>query len=156
MTAEKSKVSEDTVINAFTDGACNQQAKRGGWGFVLTRDDKKLRRSGGATNTTNNQMELVAVIEALKTLKDRYPKNPIVVHSDSQYVIKGMNEWLVGWKQNNWIKSDKKPVLNRDLWIELDSLNEELNVDWNWVKAHNGNVYNEEADQLARQAIPAA
>lgn len=149
-TITKKTVDVKTVINAHTDGACSGNTKLGGWGFVLTRDDKRLERCGGQKQTTNNQMELTAAIKALEELQGRYPQNPIVVHTDSQYVRKGITEWIKNWKLNGWRTAAKKPVLNRDLWVQLDELNQAMKVSWKWVKGHSGNKENERADALAQ------
>lgn len=155
MTTTTTKTIDKDAINyAYTDGACITQKGLGGWGFVLSRDDKRLERSGGETQTTSNRMELTAAIKALELLQDRYPKNPIVVYTDSQYVQKGITEWIDNWKRNGWRNAARKPVLNADLWQQLDALNEALNVSWEWVKGHSGNPLNERADALAYAAIP--
>ena len=147
-------VDTNTVIRAYTDGACSGNPGPGGWGFVLARDDKRLRRSGGEKQTTNQRMELTAAIKALEELKGRYPNNPISVYTDSTYVRDGITKLIVNWKKNGWRKSNRTPVLNADLWRQLDTLNEELSVTWEWVKGHAGHKENEEADALAKQATP--
>lgn len=144
-----------TAINyAYIDGACITQTRLGGWGYVLARDEKRASKSGGELQTTGNRMALTAAIKALEELQRRYPKNPIVVRSGSQYVIKGISEWITSWKRNGWRNASKKPVENADLWQQLDALNDALTVSWEWVKGHSGNGLNEKADQLARAAIP--
>lgn len=154
MNNNKPVLDQSEVNYAYTDGACITQDRRGGWGFVLARGEKRLRRSGGELQTTSNRMELTAAIKALEELQKRYPDNPVVVYSDSQYVVKGITEWLENWKRNGWRNASKKPVENADLWQELDTLNQALKVSWEWVKGHNGNPLNEEADKLAYAAIP--
>lgn len=150
MTTKTKNIDINTTINAYTDGACSGDTKLGGWGFVLTRDNKRLERKGGQKQTTNNQMELTAAIKALAELQGRYPQNPVVVHTDSQYVRKGITEWIENWKLNGWKTAAKKPVLNRDLWLQLDELNQAMNVTWKWVKGHSGDRENERADTLAQ------
>ncbi|MFY8272594.1 ribonuclease HI [Pseudoalteromonas sp. SSDWG2] len=149
----------DTTIYAYTDGACQVNLKLGGWGFILKRtneegEQKVLQRNGGARNTTNNKMELTAAINALQVVLDKHPEKPVVLTTDSKYVIDGINTWIVNWKKNNWINSSKKSVLNQDLWKQLDELNSKLSVTWKWVKGHSGPPENEQADQLATAAIP--
>ncbi|MDG2609755.1 ribonuclease HI, partial [Vibrio parahaemolyticus] len=126
----------------------------GGWGFVLAIGDDRLRMSGGVKNTTSNRMELTAAIKALEELQTRQPKTPIVVYSDSQYVVKGITEWIFNWKLKGWRTSTRKPVENADLWQQLDALNEALDVSWKWIRGHSGVPLNEEADSLAYAAIP--
>ncbi|EJE4708366.1 ribonuclease HI [Vibrio parahaemolyticus] len=144
-----------TAINyAYTDGACITQTRLGGWGYVLSRDDQKKEGSGSNLQTTGNRMALTAAIKALEELQRRYPKNPIVVRSASQHVVKGISEWIISWKRNGWRNASKKPVENADLWQQLDTLNEALNVTWEWVKGHSGDPLIKKADSLARAAIP--
>jgi ribonuclease HI len=119
-----------------------------------TQGDTVLaEKSGAEADTTNNRMELQAVISALMALKRKDPSQKAMVYTDSQYVQKGITEWIHKWKQNNWRTSDKKPVKNQDLWLKLDTLTEELSVGWKWVKGHAGNFYNERCDLLAQRAI---
>lgn len=141
-------------ILIHTDGACIGNPGPGGWAAILQSMDgpKELKRkaaSGSNSDTTNNRMELTAAIEALKLVKS---DSPIFVRSDSQHVIKGINEWLVGWKSKGWRKADKKEVSNRDLWEELDSLASGREITWEWVRGHNGDPLNEEVDRLANEA----
>ena len=154
MTTNKKTIDINTVINAYTDGACSGDTKFGGWGFVLTLDDKRLERSGGQKQTTNNQMELTAAIKALEEIQRRYPKNPIVLYTDSQYVRRGITEWIENWKLNGWKTAAKKSVLNQDLWVQLDKLNQDMNVTWKWIKGHSGHPLNDRADSLAKAAKP--
>ena len=137
---------------AYTDGACSGNPGIGGWGAVLLAEKnneiiKRKELSGSAKETTNNQMEMQAALEALKYLKD---KNDVIeLYTDSNYLRQGITEWIHKWKSNNWRTAAKKPVANRDLWIEISDLNEKMNVHWNWVKGHAGDPGNERADQLA-------
>jgi ribonuclease HI len=142
-------------FKAYTDGACSGNPGVGGWGAVLLaeKNNKIIKRkeiSGGLVDTTNNQMELVAAIETLKALK-KYTE--ICIITDSNYVKKGITEWLPSWKKNNWKTSSKKEVKNRKLWEELEELVNRNKVDWLWVKGHAGNIENERADFLAREEI---
>ena len=142
-------------FKAYTDGACSGNPGVGGWGAVLLaeKNDKIIKRkeiSGGVVDTTNNQMELIAAIETLKALK-KYTE--ICIITDSNYVKKGITEWLPSWKKNNWKTSSKKEVKNRKLWEELEELVNRNKVDWLWVKGHAGNIENERADFLAREEI---
>ena len=142
-------------FKAYTDGACSGNPGIGGWGAVLLaeKNNKIIKRkeiSGGLVDTTNNQMELIAAIETLKALK-KYTE--ICIITDSNYVKKGITEWLPSWKKNNWKTSSKKEVKNRNLWEELEELVNRNKVDWLWVKGHAGNIENERADFLAREEI---
>ncbi len=142
-------------FKAYTDGACSGNPGVGGWGAVLLaeKNNKIIKRkeiSGGLVDTTNNQMELIAAIETLKALK-KYTE--ICIITDSNYVKKGITEWLPSWKKNNWKTSSKKDVKNRKLWEELEELVNRNKVDWLWVKGHAGNIENERADFLAREEI---
>ena len=139
-----------TVV-VYTDGACSGNPGIGGWGVVILIDkDKPVFLNGGAKNTTNNQMELQATIEALK-----YFSNPstLTLFTDSKYVKEGIQTWIVNWKKNSWKTSSKKPVKNKELWIELDLQIARHTINWQWVKGHAGNIYNEKADYLARKFI---
>jgi len=135
----------------YTDGACSGNPGPGGWGSVLMYRGHRRELSGGEADTTNNRMELMAVIRSLEALKR--PCN-ITIHTDSTYVMKGMMEWLAQWKQRNWLTAAKKPVKNVELWQRLEIAIDSHNVDWKWVKGHSGVPENERADELARQAIP--
>jgi ribonuclease HI len=139
-----------TVI-IYTDGACSGNPGPGGWGSVLMYRGHRRELSGGDAGTTNNRMELMAVIKALEALKR--PCN-ITIHTDSTYVMKGMTEWLAQWKQRNWLTAAKKPVKNVELWQRLEKAIDSHKVDWKWVKGHSGVPENERADELARLAIP--
>ncbi len=138
------------VIEAFTDGACRGNPGLGGWGVLLRFNDHEKRLCGGEKETTNNRMELMAVIQALESL-NRDCK--VKVTSDSQYVLKGINEWMENWKKRGWKTAAKKPVKNVDLWQRLDKAREDHNVEWVWVKGHSGHIENEIADELANQGI---
>lgn len=134
-------------IEIYTDGACSGNPGKGGWGAVLVYKDVEKELSGGEKKTTNNRMELTAVIMALKALKE--PCN-VKLTTDSKYVCDSINKgWVYSWKKNDWKKADKKPALNVDLWQELLELLAVHNVEFNWVKGHNGHKYNERCDQLA-------
>jgi ribonuclease HI len=134
-------------IKVYTDGACRGNPGPGGWGVYIQLNDEEKDLYGGNPETTNNQMEMQAALEALKYLKD---KNDVIeLFTDSNYLRQGITEWIHKWKLNNWRTAAKKPVANRDLWIEISDLNEKMNVQWNWVKGHAGDPGNERADQLA-------
>jgi len=138
------------VIEAFTDGACRGNPGPGGWGVLLRFNDHEKRLCGGEKETTNNRMELMAVIQALESL-NRDCK--VKLTSDSQYVLKGINEWMENWKKRGWKTAAKKPVKNVDLWQRLDKAREDHNIEWVWVKGHSGHIENEIADELANQGI---
>jgi ribonuclease HI len=147
------------ALDIYTDGGCSGNPGPGGWAYVMVQktfqgDSTTAEEWGGERNTTNNRMELLAVISALKALKAKteLPRQ-VTVHTDSQYVKRGITEWIRTWKKNSWRTSDKKPVKNQDLWLELDALAGELTVTWKWVKGHAGNVYNERCDSLTQRAI---
>jgi ribonuclease HI len=133
-----------------TDGACSGNPGPGGWGAVLHFKDQERELWGGELQTTNNRMELMAAIQALEALK-RPCK--VELHTDSQYVQKGIHEWIHGWKKRGWLTADKKPVKNDDLWKRLDQARLRHEVDWRWVKGHAGHEFNERADALARQGL---
>ena len=133
-------------IDIFTDGACSGNPGPGGWGAILRYGNVEKELSGGAKLTTNNQMEMTAVIEALKILKE--PCN-ITLTTDSQYVVKGMTEWLKDWKSRGWKTAAKKPVANQELWQQLDDLVQIHSIRWQWVKGHAGHPENERCDALA-------
>ncbi len=135
-------------VEIYTDGACSGNPGAGGWGAILRYGSVEKELSGGESDTTNNRMELTAVIEALKALKK--PCN-IVLYTDSRYVMDGVNEWMPNWKLNGWRTTNKKtPVKNVDLWQILESLIEKHKIKWVWVKGHNGHPENERVDKLAR------
>ncbi|RZO02785.1 MAG: ribonuclease HI [SAR92 clade bacterium] len=143
-------MSDSELIQIYTDGACRGNPGPGGWGALLKFGSKEKQLYGGESLTTNNRMELRAVIEALSALKR--PCN-VSVTSDSTYVLKGINEWLPNWKKRGWLTSGKKPVKNEDLWKSLDSLKSVHNIEWHWVKGHSGHLENELVDQLANKGI---
>lgn len=137
-----------TAIEIFTDGACSGNPGAGGWGAILRCGETEKEMSGGAKDTTNNRMELTAVIEALKALKRPCE---ITLYTDSRYVMDGVTQWLPNWKRNDWKTTNKKSaVKNLDLWQELDILLPIHKIQWVWVKGHNGHTENERVDKLAR------
>jgi ribonuclease HI len=138
------------VVRIYTDGACKGNPGPGGWGAVLQMDGEEKELFGGELQTTNNRMELTAVIRALELLKR--PRQ-IEVYTDSQYVQKGISEWLHDWKRRGWRTADKKPVKNVDLWQELDRLAGAHRIAWHWVKGHAGHPENERADALANRGV---
>ena len=137
-------------VEIFTDGACKGNPGPGGWGAVLRYGDKEKHLYGGEKETTNNRMELLAAIEALAALKRSCP---VILTTDSQYVRKGITEWIAGWRKNGWKTAAKKPVKNADLWQRLDELSALHQVDWRWVKGHSGHAENELADELANRGV---
>lgn len=143
---------EDTLI-IYTDGACSGNPGPGGWGVFMQFGEHEKTLKGGEKNTTNNRMELTAAIKALEAIKPNF-QGQAILWTDSTYVMKGITEWIHGWKKRGWKKSDKKPVINVDLWKTLDQLNSEREVTWKWVKGHAGIEGNERADELAREGIP--
>ena len=135
----------------YTDGACSGNPGPGGWGAVIfDEDNNQTNISGKEKNTTNNRMEILAAIMALKKIKSN---SQITIYTDSTYVKNGITEWMYNWKKNDWKTASKKPVKNKDLWIKLDKLCEKNKVSWKWVKGHATNKYNNLADQLATSAI---
>ena len=142
-----------TSIVIYTDGACKGNPGPGGWGAFLAADGKERELWGGEKLTTNNRMELTAVIESLTALTRRCE---VTLYTDSQYVRQGITSWIHGWRARGWMTADKKPVKNQDLWQRLDALNKEHNVDWRWVKGHAGDPGNERADALANRGVETA
>ena len=134
----------------YTDGACRGNPGNGGWGAILNYNDKTKEIKGFASNTTNNIMELTAVIKAIELLKEPCQ---ITVFTDSKYVQNGISTWIHGWKKNGWKTSNKKSVKNKNLWLALDDQAAKHNISWEWVKGHSGHPLNERADELANQAI---
>jgi ribonuclease HI len=141
-------VTPQVVIH--TDGACSGNPGPGGWGAVLHFKDQEKELWGGELATTNNRMELMAAIQALEALKKPCK---VELHTDSQYVMKGISEWIHSWKRRGWTTADKKPVKNDDLWKRLDQARLRHEVDWRWVKGHAGHEFNERADALARRGL---
>lgn len=137
-------------VEIFTDGACSGNPGPGGWGAILRFRGVERELKGGEAQTTNNRMEMMAVLEALNTLR-----RPCAVdlYTDSEYVKKGMTEWLRGWKARGWKTADRKPVKNEDLWKALDEAAARHRISWHWVKGHAGHPENERADELARQGM---
>ena len=138
------------TIYIYSDGACKGNPGTGGWGALLVANGHSKEICGGEANTTNNRMEMMAVIRALESLKR---PSAVEVHTDSQYVQKGISEWMATWKKRNWRTADGKPVKNQDLWLQLDALSQLHDIKWKWVKGHAGHPENERADRLANQAI---
>ena len=138
------------MIKIYTDGACKGNPGVGGWGAIIMQNDKNIELFGGENETTNNRMELMAVIMALKEISSNLE---LTIYTDSTYVQKGISEWIKNWKVNNWRSSSKKPVKNKDLWIELDEAVGSRKINWEWVKGHAGNEGNEKADELANQGV---
>ena len=137
-------------IVIYTDGACKGNPGEGGWGAVIENKKSVNKLYGYEKNTTNNRMEIVAAIKALKTFSE---KSDIIIYTDSKYLMNGINDWINNWKKNNWKTSNKKDVKNVDLWKIIDELNLKHNIELNWVKGHSGNPGNEMADDLANLAI---
>jgi len=140
----------DSLIKIYTDGACSGNPGPGGWGVFIENSGNVTELSGRDENTTNNRMELKAVIEALKFFTTN---SKLTIHTDSKYVMDGASRWIINWKKNNWKTAQKKDVKNKDLWIELDNLLNYHDVSWVWVKGHNGIYGNERADYLATSVI---
>ena len=138
------------TLEIYTDGACRGNPGIGGWGAWLLYKQAQKECFGAEADTTNNRMELTAVIEALKCLKRPCQ---ITLYTDSQYVKKGITEWLANWKNRQWKTASRQPVKNIDLWQQIDTLSQKHTIDWQWVKGHAGNAGNEKADQLANHAI---
>ncbi len=138
------------TVHAFTDGACSGNPGPGGWGVVLRWGDHERELCGGEPQTTNNRMELMAAISALEALTR---PSEVVVTTDSTYVLKGITEWVPGWRSRGWKTASKQPVKNVDLWQRLDDATSRHQVRWEWVKGHNGHPENERADELARRGI---
>ena len=138
------------MIKIYTDGSCLENPGNGGWAAIIISEGKKTEIKGNKKNTTNNQMELLAPIEALKKI----PKgSKVQIFTDSKYVKSGITEWIHNWKKNGWKTSNKKEVKNKELWIELDLLANEFEIGWNWVKAHSTDELNNEVDLIAREAV---
>ncbi len=142
------ETSASRPVTIYTDGACSGNPGPGGWGAILTFGDTERELFGGEKATTNNRMELMGAIAALESLTRPCP---VVLYTDSQYVQKGIKEWIHGWKKRGWKKADGKPVINTDLWQRLDLAAKPHKVDWRWVRGHSGDPMNERADGLARR-----
>jgi ribonuclease HI len=149
-TEGKIEVDLDKVVDIFTDGSCFGNPGPGGYGAILVYGTKKKEISGYSRSTTNNRMELTAVIEALKLLKR---PSKVRIFTDSNYVCKGITTWIHSWQRRNWLNSQKKPVLNRDLWEELLILIDGHEITWHWIKGHSHHPENEKCDKLAKGAI---
>lgn len=138
------------TIEIFTDGACKGNPGPGGWGALLRAGSHERELWGGEAHTTNNRMEMTAVVQALSALKR---PSEVVLTTDSQYVRKGITEWIAGWKQRGWKTASKAPVKNAELWREIDALAQQHRIDWRWVKGHSGHTENERVDALANRGI---
>ena len=137
------------MIKIYTDGSCLGNPGNGGWAAIIIEDNKKIQIKGSKKDTTNNQMELLAPIKALKKI----PKGSSVqIFTDSKYVKSGITEWIHNWKKNGWKTSNKQPVKNKDLWTELDLMTSEFEIKWSWVKGHSTDILNNEVDLIAREA----
>ena len=137
------------MIKIYTDGSCLENPGNGGWAAIIIDDEKKTQIKGNKKNTTNNQMELLAPIEALKKI----PKgSKVQIFTDSKYVKSGITEWIYNWKKNGWKTANKQEVKNKDLWTELDILANEFEISWNWVKAHSTDELNNDVDLIAKEA----
>ena len=137
------------MIKIYTDGSCLENPGNGGWAAIIINNGRKTNIKGSKKNTTNNQMELLAPIEALKKI----PKgSKVQIFTDSKYVKSGITEWIYNWKKNGWKTANKQEVKNRDLWTELDVLANEFEISWNWVKAHSTDEFNNEVDLIAKEA----
>ena len=138
------------IVEVFTDGACRGNPGPGGWGVLLRYGDNEKELYGGEANTTNNRMELMAAIQALENLKRECK---VILTTDSEYVRKGITEWIANWKKRGWKTAAKQPVKNKDLWQRLDKAATEHQVEWHWVRGHTGHPENERADELANKGI---
>jgi ribonuclease HI len=139
-------------VEIYTDGACRGNPGAGGWGALLRFGERELELSGGEADTTNNRMELTAAIRALEALKRRCT---VALYTDSQYLRQGITTWLADWKRRGWRTADRKPVKNQDLWERLETLAAQHDVEWHWVRGHDGHPDNERADALANRGIDA-
>ena len=137
------------MIKIYTDGSCLKNPGNGGWAAIICTDNEVKKISGSEKDTTNNRMELMATIKALKEVNSQ---DLIEIYTDSKYVKNGITDWIHNWIKNNWKTSNKEDVKNKDLWVQLHELNNNFNIKWNWVKAHAGNSLNEEVDLLAKKA----
>jgi ribonuclease HI len=146
------KKPDSGVVEIFTDGACSGNPGPGGWGAILRRGGHEKELSGGETPSTNNRMEMTAAIMALEALKR---PSRVALYTDSTYLKDGITKWIAGWKRKGWKTADRKPVKNIDLWQRLEAALVPHEVEWHWVRGHNGHIENERADALARAAIEA-
>lgn len=145
-----SNTKKSLTVDIYTDGACSGNPGPGGWGILFRYNDVEKTLCGGEKNTTNNRMELSAVIHALNSLTRRCT---VTVHTDSQYVQRGVQEWLPNWKKRNWRTAGNKPVKNKDLWEQLDQILSQHEINWIWVKGHSDHPENDRADALAREGM---
>ena len=143
-------MNDSNIIRIWTDGACSGNPGPGGWGVLIKDNNTVEELSGSEAITTNNRMEIIAVINALKSINSH---KRIVIFTDSKYVKDGISLWINNWKINNWKNSQKKDVKNKDLWQQLDMLTKKYDIQWEWVKGHSGNIENDIADRLATSAI---
>ena len=141
-------MTQDKTVSLYTDGACKGNPGKGGWGVLMRYGSHEKELFGGEAHTTNNRMELTAIIQGLAALKRPCA---VVIYTDSQYVKNGMEQWIHGWKKNGWKTASKQPVKNEDLWQQLDRLAAQHQIQWQWVRGHAGHAENERADQLANQ-----
>ncbi len=145
------KSSKSKIVEIYTDGACSGNPGPGGWGALMRYNGHEKELNGGEAETTNNRMEMMAVIKALNALKRR---STVELYTDSKYVMQGITEWLEGWKAKGWKTASKKPVKNKDLWQDIDEAIAKHDITFHWVKGHAGHPENERADELARAGIP--
>ena len=143
-------MTQDKTVTLYTDGACKGNPGKGGWGVLMRYGSHEKELFGGEAHTTNNRMELTAIIQGLAALKRSCA---VVIYTDSQYVKNGMEKWIHGWKKNGWKTAAKQPVKNEDLWQQLDQLAAQHQIQWQWVRGHAGHAENERADALANQGV---
>ena len=143
-------MTQDKTVSLYTDGACKGNPGKGGWGVLMRYGSHEKELFGGEAHTTNNRMELTAIIQGLAALKRPCA---VVIYTDSQYVKNGMEKWIHGWKKNGWKTASKQPVKNEDLWQPLDRLAAQHQIQWQWVRGHAGHTENERADALANQGV---
>ncbi|EEP68795.1 ribonuclease HI [Kingella oralis] len=143
-------MTQDKTVTLYTDGACKGNPGKGGWGVLMRYGSHEKELFGGEAHTTNNRMELTAIIQGLAALKRPCA---VVIYTDSQYVKNGMEKWIHGWKKNGWKTASKQPVKNEDLWQQLDRLAAQHQIQWQWVRGHAGHAENERADALANQGV---
>lgn len=147
------KLSKNSEITIYTDGACSGNPGPGGWGVVFLADNDRCLLNGGELKTTNNRMEMIAALMAMEHVIELRPNAKLLLVTDSKYLKDGINLWMKNWKKNNWRTAAKTPVKNQDIWIRLDAAVNKLDITWQWVQGHSGDEYNELADTLARKAI---